>query len=153
MTLLGLQDGADFHNGASYLDIVGFIIQNGRQVNENLRELWTRIIFNILVKNTDDHLRNHGFLLREDGWELSPAYDMNFNPRGNGLTLNISENDNSLDPELALSVAKHFRLKPPEAYAIFDRVKSAVSQWPEVATKYKLSRREQENMSAALSII
>jgi serine/threonine-protein kinase HipA len=153
MTLLGQQDGADFHNGASYLDIVGFIIQNGRQVNENLKELWTRIIFNILVKNTDDHLRNHGFLLREDGWELSPAYDMNANPQGNGLTLNISENDNSLDPELALSVAKHFRLKPAEANAIFDRVKGAVSKWSEVAAKYKLSRREQENMSAAFSII
>ena len=153
MTLLGQQDGTDFHNGASYLDIVGFIIQNGRQVNENLRELWTRIVFNILVKNTDDHLRNHGFLLREDGWELSPAYDMNANPQGNGLTLNISENDNALDTELALSVAKHFRLKPQEADTIFNRIKSAVSDWPAIAAKYKLSRREQENMTAAFSLV
>ncbi|WP_295676212.1 type II toxin-antitoxin system HipA family toxin [uncultured Mucilaginibacter sp.] len=85
MTLLGQQDGADFHNGASYLDIVGFIIQHGRNVNDNLRQLWTRMTFNILVKNTDDHLRNHGFLLKDGGWELSPAYDLNPNPRGNWI--------------------------------------------------------------------
>jgi len=149
MTLLGQQDGTDFHTGASYLDIAAFIIQNGRQVNNNLKELWARIVFNIMVKNTDDHLRNHGFLLREDGWELSPAYDMNANPQGNGLTLNISENDNSLDPELALSAAQHFRLKPHEANAILNRTKNAVSKWPAIAAKYKLSRREQENMAIA----
>jgi serine/threonine-protein kinase HipA len=153
MTLLGQQDGADFHSGAGYLDMVAFIIQNGYRVNENLRELWTRVIFNILVKNTDDHLRNHGFLLREGGWELSPAYDMNANPQGNGLTLNISENDNSPDPELALSVAKHFRLKPGEAEAIFKHVQDAVSRWPTIAAKYKLSRREQENMANAFSSV
>jgi serine/threonine-protein kinase HipA len=151
MTLLGQQDGADFHSGASYLDMVAFIIQNGSNVNENLKELWTRIVFNILVKNTDDHLRNHGFLLRENGWELSPAYDMNANPQGSGLTLNISESDNSLDPDLALSVAVHFRLKPEEAKAILEKIKKAVTQWPQIATKYKLSRREQENMAPAFS--
>ena len=151
MTLLGQQDGADFHSGASYLDMVAFIIQNGSNVNENLKELWTRIVFNILVKNTDDHLRNHGFLLRENGWELSPAYDMNANPQGSGLTLNISESDNSLDPDLALSVAVHFRLKREEAKAILEKIKKAVTQWPQIATKYKLSRREQENMAPAFS--
>ncbi len=151
MTLLGQQDDADFHTGASYLDMVAFIIQNGRKVNENLKELWTRLVFNIMVKNTDDHLRNHGFLLREGGWELSPAYDMNANPLGQGLTLNISDNDNSLDPELALSVAKHFRLKPDEAEAILGRIKKGLSQWPAIAAKYKLSRREQENVAAAFT--
>ena len=151
MTLLGQQDGADFHSGASYLDMVAFIIQNGSNVKENLKELWTRIVFNILVKNTDDHLRNHGFLLRENGWELSPAYDINANPQGSGLTLNISESDNSLDPDLALSVAVHFRLKPEEAKAILEKIKKAVTQWPQIATKYKLSRREQENMAPAFS--
>jgi len=151
MTMLGQQDGADFHSGASYLDIVAFIIQKGSNVNENLKELWTRMMFNILVKNTDDHLRNHGFLLRGDGWELSPAYDMNANPQGSGLTLNISDIDNSLNPELALSVAVHFRLKPGEAKAILERIKHAVSQWPEIAMKYRLSRREQENMASAFS--
>ncbi|WP_114941283.1 type II toxin-antitoxin system HipA family toxin [Mucilaginibacter endophyticus] len=152
MTLLGQQDGADFHSGSSYLDMVEFIIRNGSNVKENLKELWKRVVFNILVKNTDDHLRNHGFLLRDNGWELSPAYDMNANPQGRGLTLNISENDNSLDPELALSVAVHFRLKLEDAKVMLEQIKNAVAQWPKIATKYKLPRREQENMDSAFSI-
>ena len=151
MTLLGRQDGADFNSGTSYLDLVGFIVQNGRQVKDNLRQLWVRIVFNILVKNTDDHLRNHGFLLQADGWELSPAYDINPNPHGNGLTLNISEDDNSLDIELALSVAKHFRLKNQEAELILNNIRKVEAGWPVLATKYRLSRREQENMSIAFN--
>jgi serine/threonine-protein kinase HipA len=149
MTLLGQQDGADFNNGVSYLDIAGFIVQNGQQVNENLRELWKRMLFNILVKNTDDHLRNHGFLLREDGWELSPAYDMNANPSGQGLTLNISDDDNSLDPELALSVATFFRLAASDAEKILKNMIGQVAQWRSIAGKHGMSRREQENMSPA----
>jgi serine/threonine-protein kinase HipA len=149
MTLLGQQDGADFHNGVSYLDLVGFIIRSGRKVNDNLRELWTRMLFNILVKNTDDHLRNHGFLLYEDGWELSPAFDINPNHSGNGLTLNISQEDNSLDTGLALSVAKHFRLKAEEAQSILDHLLKVVSGWEDVAAKYGLTRRERETMAAA----
>jgi len=152
MTLLGQLDGMDHHDGLSYLDLVGFIIQNGRNVNENLRQLWTRMTFNMLVKNTDDHLRNHGFLLREDGWELSPAYDINPNPRGTGLTLNISEDDNSLDPELVLSVAKHFRLKQVEAEAILAHIRKAITAWPAIASKYGLSRRDQEMMAPAFSM-
>ena len=149
MTLLGRQDGVDYHDGLSYLDMAGFIIQNGRRVNDNLRQLWTRMIFNMLVKNTDDHLRNHGFLLGEDGWDLSPAYDVNPNPRGNGLTLNVSEDDNSLDPELALSVAIHFRLKPKESEAILNRIRTEITGWPAIASKYGLSRREQETIAPA----
>lgn len=149
MTLLGRQDGVDYHDGLSYLDMAGFIIQNGRRVNDNLRQLWTRMIFNMLVKNTDDHLRNHGFLLGEDGWDLSPAYDVNPNPRGNGLTLNVSEDDNSLDPELALSVAIHFRLKHRESEAILNRIRTEITGWAAIASKYGLSRREQETIAPA----
>jgi len=149
MTLLGRQDGVDYHDGLSYLDMAGFIIQNGRRVNDNLRQLWTRMIFNMLVKNTDDHLRNHGFLLGEDGWDLSPAYDINPNPRGNGLTLNVSEDDNSLDPELALSVAIHFRLKHRESEAILNRIRTEITGWAAIASKYGLSRREQETIAPA----
>ncbi len=149
MTLLGQQDGVDYHDGLSYLDMVGFIIQNGRRVNDNLRQLWTRMIFNMLVKNTDDHLRNHGFLLSEEGWDLSPAYDINPNPRGNGLTLNVSEDDNSLNPELALSAAIHFRLKPKESEAILNRIRIEITGWPAIASKYGLSRREQETIAPA----
>ena len=101
------------------------------------------------VKNTDDHLRNHGFLLREGGWELSPAYDMNANPSGQGLTLNISDDDNSLDPELALSVATFFRLAASDAEKILENMIRQVAQWRTIAGKHGMSRREQENMSPA----
>ncbi len=114
-----------------------------------MKELWRRIVFNISVKNTDDHLRNHGFLLTETGWRLSPAYDLNPVEYGTGLTLNISENDNSLDLDLALSVAKHFRLNQEQASDIIAEVKNSVSHWREVAKKYNLSNQDQDRMENA----
>lgn len=149
MTLLGYRDGADHHEGVSYLDLAGLIQQRGRSVNENLKELWRRIVFNIMVKNTDDHLRNHGFLLYQDGWELSPAYDMNAVSAGTGLTLNISENENSLSLELALEVAQHFRIKPKEASMMIGEMKKSISDWRKIASKYKVSNREQDAMAEA----
>lgn len=151
MTLLGHTDGAGGQIGVSYLDLAEIIIKSSNNAEENLKELWTRMVFNVLIKNTDDHLRNHGFLLRQGGWEFSPAYDLNPNPRGSGLTLNISEDDNSLDTELALSVAKYFRLKHDQAKDILDTLKNAVAQWRTIATKYKLSKREQDYMAAAFN--
>lgn len=136
MTLLGYRDGADHHEGVSYLDLAALIQQRGRNVNGNLKELWKRIVFNIMVKNTDDHLRNHGFLLYQEGWELSPAYDMNAVSAGTGLTLNISENDNSLSLELALEVAQHFRIKQKGASSVIDEIKKSISFWRKVASKY-----------------
>ena len=151
MTLLGHTDGAGGQIGVSYLDLAEIIIKSSNNAEENLKELWTRKVFNVLIKNTDDHLRNHGFLLRQGGWEFSPAYDLNPNPRGSGLTLNISEDDNSLDTELALSVAKYFRLKHDQAKDIQDTLKNAVAQWRTIAAKYKLSKREQDYMAAAFN--
>ncbi|MXV13786.1 type II toxin-antitoxin system HipA family toxin [Hufsiella ginkgonis] len=152
MTLLGHSDGADHYDGASYLDLVGFIQQYGNNPKENLKELWKRVLFNILVKNTDDHLRNHGFLLTKDGWELSPAYDMNPVPTGTGLTLNISENDNSLDPELALSVARHFRLINKDAANLLVQMKKIVSQWRKLALDIGIANQEQERMAGAFYV-
>ena len=149
MTLLGQRDGADFTTGVSYLDIVAFIQQNGISLEKNLRELWSRMVFNMLVKNTDDHLRNHGFLLSTEGWELSPAYDMNPNPRGTGLTLNISEDDNSLEAGLALEVAPYFRFKREEAKTRLMEIMKVVSQWRVVANSIGLARKEQEYMADA----
>lgn len=77
MTLLGLDDGDNASTGHGYLDIVDFIIQNCTNVEINLRELYRRVAFNICIGNSDDHFRNHGFLLTAKGWTLSPAYDMN----------------------------------------------------------------------------
>lgn len=152
MTLLGYNDGADYHAGASYLELAEFIIRNGANVKEDLAELWRRIIFNISIKNTDDHLRNHGFLLTPRGWVLSPAFDVNPIPEGTALTLNISEDDNSLETELALEVAEYFRLNDKEAKQIFKKVQQSVSKWKEIAKQYKISKREQDIMEAAFSI-
>jgi serine/threonine-protein kinase HipA len=149
MTLLGYTEGADFHDGASYLEFAEFLMKNGANVDKDLEEIWRRIVFSICVKNTDDHLRNHGFLLTESGWILSPAYDINPVETGTGLKLNISESDNSLDLDLAMEVAGYFRLDDQRASQIIDRVKKAVKGWKVLAEKYKISKFEQDLMSNA----
>jgi len=149
MTLLGYTDGADFHDGASYLEFAEFLMKNGANVQKDLEEVWRRIVFNICVKNTDDHLRNHGVLLTENGWVLSPAYDLNPVETGTGLKLNISENDNSLDLGLALDVASFFRLNTHMANQIIRTVKKEVKNWRTLAMKYKIPKIEQEMMANA----
>ena len=149
MTLLGYTDGTDFKDGASYLEFPEFLIQHGADVNRDLEEIWRRIVFSICVRNTDDHLRNHGFILSEGGWKLSPAYDMNPNPSGNGLTLNISLNDNSLDLEVAMEVRSFFRLSDKNAKEIIEKVKKEVRNWERIAEKVGIPRQEQEMMSRA----
>lgn len=149
MTMLGYTDGAGHDTGVSYLELAEFLIKYGAETNADLEELWRRIVFNICIKNTDDHLRNHGFLLTQKGWKLSPAYDINPNEFGTGLHLNISETDNSLDLDLALSVAEYFRIKNTSSKKIIKQVKKAVSQWREVANKTGISRSEQDFMKKA----
>jgi serine/threonine-protein kinase HipA len=122
-------------------------------VQADLEELWRRIVFSICVSNTDDHLRNHGFILNDHGWRLSPAYDINPVETGTGLKLNISDKDNSLDPELALQVSEFFRLSEEKSIAIMDEVKSAVKSWRITATKYGISRVEQEIKALAFSVV
>lgn len=150
MTMLGYNDGTDFPHGASYLEMVDFLSNNGSNIENDLVELWRRIVFNIFVSNTDDHLRNHGFLLTEKGWILSPAFDINSNENGTGLTLNISLDDNSLDLDVPLQVIDYFRLKKDKALDIIKQIRQSVSSWRDVANKYKLSKSEQELMSGTL---
>jgi serine/threonine-protein kinase HipA len=144
MTMLGYVDGQDYKDGASYLDLVDFIQNNGANVEKDLEQLWRRIVFSICVTNTDDHLRNHGFLLTNDGWVLSPAYDINPVENGTGLKLNISDTDNSLDLNLALEVSEFFRLSEKRATEIIEEVLNVVSGWKEIAKKHGISRAEQE---------
>jgi serine/threonine-protein kinase HipA len=151
MTLLGHVDGEDYGEGVSYLELVEFITTQGANINEDLEQLWRRIVFSICVSNTDDHLRNHGFILRPGGWVLSPAFDINPVETGRGLKLNISEDDNALDLNLALEVCIYFRLKEDRAIEIIEEVKAAVKDWQSVATKYGISRAEQELKSMAFS--
>lgn len=151
MTLLGKRDGDGGDTGVSYLDIAEFILRSGSQPAEDMEQLWRRIVFFICVSNTDDHLRNHGFLLTDRGWVLSPAYDMNPVPTGSGLSLNISADDYSLSLELALSTAHYFRIKSGRANEIIDEVKTVVGTWHETAKKLKIPAREVEYMRNAFS--
>ena len=150
MTMLGYSDGANHEDGVSYLELAEFLMRYGENTNRDLEELWRRIVFNIAISNTDDHLRNHGFMLGELGWNLSPAYDMNpVEYAAGGLKLNISEEDNSLDFDLAMSVAPYFRVRAEKAKEIRAQIESVVSKWPTKAKKYGISHSEQEMMSAA----
>jgi serine/threonine-protein kinase HipA len=153
MTLLGLQDGADHVEGVGYLDLVGFIMQRSPESKEDLEQLWRRMAFNILVSNTDDHLRNHGFMLTPLGWRLSPAYDMNPNEMGNGLTLNISENSNELDLSLALETAHLYQLKSNKAQSILKEMIDEISNWRAVAKKFGISNSEIEQTKRAFRLV
>lgn len=149
MTLLGHTDGANFQSGVSYLDLVEFISKNGANVAADLEELWRRIAFYICVKNTDDHLRNHGFILTKNGWVLSPAFDINPTENGTGLSLNISEKDNALDLDLALEVAPYFRVSEKRAIEMIKTVKKSVQHWRVVAEKLGISKNELDRMQNA----
>lgn len=152
MTLLGYQDGTNHQDGASYLEMAELLAAQGANATEDLTELWRRIVFNICISNTDDHLRNHGFLLTPEGWRLAPAYDLNPIPHGQGLRLNISENSNALDLDLAREVAPYFRLKPVRAENILAQVIAAVSGWRSLAESYYLGREEQDRMHSAFRV-
>lgn len=123
MTLLGKNDGDD---GTSYLELTSFIKSYGINIKDNLLELFKRIAFNILVKNTDDHLRNHGFLLRDGKWELSPLYDVNFNRDGKYLHLLIDETDSSLDTDILIDTAKYYELTKDEGSKIVKEFKNII---------------------------
>ena len=110
MTMTGNNEDTIRNSSASYLDIAEFIQTNGVNIDRNLHQLWRRIVFNIAVSNTDDHLRNHGFILTSKGWKLSPAYDINPSIDKDGLALNIDMDNNALDLEQAKSVGEYFRL-------------------------------------------
>ena len=152
MTLLAYKDGQDYSDGVSYLELVEFIQNHGANVTHDLEELWRRIVFSICVSNTDDHLRNHGFILTDGGWNLSPAYDINPIETGTGLKLNISDEDNSLNLDLAIDVCEFFRLSNERAIEIMNEVKASVKNWKKIATKYGISRGEQELKSLAFRL-
>jgi serine/threonine-protein kinase HipA len=152
MTLLGYKDGTDATDGASYLELAGFIMQHCYESNKDLEQLWRRIAFSVLVSNTDDHLRNHGFLLTSNGWRLSPAYDINPDPYGTGLSLNITETDNALDISTVMDVAKYFNLKNSKATLILKEIQRSVSDWKNIAKTYGIKKTEVERMERAFRL-
>ena len=143
LTLSGLTDGCDAKSGNGYLDIVDFILLNCRDVNENLRQLYRRVAFNIAIGNSDDHFRNHGFLLTPRGWTLSPAYDMN--PTLNEYqALLINSNTNQADLDVLLDSSDEYMIGKDEAKRIIDEVKTGVSQWKTIALRLGIAKREME---------
>lgn len=150
MTMLGYHDGDT--EGCSYLELADWISRNCYRVEENLKQMWLRIVFNIAISNCDDHLRNHGFLLGRNGWALAPAYDLNPVPYGQGLSLNINEHDNALDLRLALEVAPYFGVTDAVARMETEKIRSIVSQWEHIAKQFHISREEQERMRLAFKI-
>ncbi len=152
MTMTGRSEELIRDEIPSYLDIVEFIQFSGSHVDEDLHQLWRRIVFNILISNTDDHLRNHGFILTDEGWRLSPAYDVNPSIDKNGLALNIDMDNNVQDIELAKSVGPFFRLEEKEMNYIIEEVKSSVSDWQKMATHIGIPRGEQSLMAAAFRV-
>lgn len=149
MRMLGARDNEPH----SYLEIAYALAQYGAQPNADMAELWRRIIFNILISNTDDHLRNHGFLyVRQEGWKLSPSYDLNPTPieiKPRILTTAVNFEDSTASLELALSVIGDFRISGEQAKKIIQEVSRAVTQWKDVAHSFNLSNKEIERMSSA----
>ena len=143
MTLLGLTDGSDAQTGNGYLDIVDFILQNCCDVEDNLRQLYRRVAFNIAIGNTDDHFRNHGFLLTPRGWTLSPAYDMN--PTTNEYqSLLITSSTNKSDLNLLLEASEEYMINKEEASKIISEVTDAVKGWRRMAAMIGIAKREME---------
>lgn len=152
MTLLGKTDGASAADGSSYLDIASFIKSYGSQPKKDLIELWKRIVFNMAVSNTDDHLRNHAFILEDRGWKISPLYDVNPVPYGNELSLNVDEDDNSINIELAVQTAVRFGISEKEARIYSEEMlKKIRDNWEKTASKYGLTRKQIEEMRPAFN--
>ena len=150
MSMLGAKD----NESRSYLEIVDALRQHGAAPKEDIRALWRRLVFNILISNTDDHLRNHGFLYEGPaGWRLSPAYDLNPVPvdvKPRILTTAINEDDNTASLALALEVAGYFELDDAAAREIAAEVGKAVSGWRAEAARHGLAKHELDRMASAL---
>jgi serine/threonine-protein kinase HipA len=149
MSMLGAADNEDH----SYLEIVDALRQFGSQPEQDCAQLWRRIVFNILISNTDDHLRNHGFLYDgAGGWRLSPAYDMNPTPidvKARVLSLAIDEADDTASLDVALSMARQCGLTLGEAKEIVAKVQAAVAHWRASAVSHGLSARDIGRMASA----
>jgi len=149
MTMTGNSEDNLRDNKASYLEIAEFIKFSGASNEEDLHQLWRRIVFNISISNTDDHLRNHGFVLSEKGWRLSPAFDVNPSIDKHGLALNIDTDNNALDFDLARSVGEFFMLDRTAMDKILNEVRFVVSDWRKYANSIGIPKTEQDRMAPA----
>ena len=149
MSMLGARD----NETRSYLEIVDALRQHGATPKADMEALWRRLVFNILISNTDDHLRNHGFLYAgQEGWQLSPAYDLNPVPtdiKPRILTTAINEDDATASLVLAMEVAEYFELDGAKARQIAAEVGKAVSKWREEAARHGIAKAEIDRMASA----
>ena len=149
MSMLGASD----NESRSYLEFVDALRRYGANAKQDMHALWRRIVFNILISNTDDHLRNHGFLYAgPDGWRLAPAYDLNPMPtdiKPRVLTTAIDLDDSSASLDLAMSVAGYFELDEDKAHAIVSEVGRAVATWREEAARLGFAHVEIDRMASA----
>ena len=137
MSLLGLDDGSGAGTGNGYLDIVDFIVRNCTDVQQNLHELYRRVAFNVLFGNTDDHFRNHGFILTPKGWTLSPAYDINPSTKTHQCLL-INENTELSDINALRDSCESYMLDRGDASDIINEVINVISDWQRVATENQI---------------
>lgn len=143
MTLLGLNDGDNASSGFGYLDIVDFIIQQCFDVERNLKELFRRVAFYICIGNTDDHFRNHGFILTPKGWTLSPTYDINpTNSRHQSLLINNETNVSNID--ILLDSCEDYLIKKDTAQLIIEEVSNALKDWKNDAIRLGIPSKEIE---------
>ncbi len=151
LTMLGARDNQQH----SYLEIADTIRQTGSRVRADLTELWRRIVFNIMVANSDDHLRNHGFLWDGEGWTLSSAYDLNPTPmdiKPRVLALAIDEYDPTGSIELALSVAEYFDLRKKQAIEMVEQISKAVASWAGLAKTTGMSAAQIDRARSAFEL-
>ena len=146
MSLLGLDDGAGSSTGNGYLDIVDFILRACTGVRQNLRELYRRVAFNVMFGNTDDHFRNHGFLLTPKGWTLSPAYDINPEAKIHQCLLIDSYTEQS-DINALLSACESYMLERQEATEIIEEVRDAIKDWRKIATQLQIPIQQLQSYS------
>ena len=146
MSLLGLDDGAGCNTGNGYLDNVDFILRGCTDVRQNLRELYRRVAFNVMFGNTDDHFRNHGFLLTPKGWTLSPVYDINPGTKSHQCLLIDSYTEES-DINILLSASENYMLGQQEASEIIKEVRAAIKDWRMTATELQIPLKLLESYS------
>ena len=148
MTLTQRRDGEP---GGSYLELVDLLQSRGADTRRDCEELFRRVVFGIMIHNTDDHLRNHGFILTAKGLRLAPAYDINPVPDRDELTLAINETDAHCDVQIALDASKDYGLTRSGAECIARNVRDAVSGWRREASALKISKHEQDLMAPAFA--
>jgi serine/threonine-protein kinase HipA len=148
MTMLEATDG----DQGSYLEIADVVERNSPKAGEDLAELWRRIAFSVLISNTDDHLRNHGFLRKSSaGWSLSPAFDLNPDPSPGIKHLNTSIDfgETTASLETLMSVREYFRLTEDVSRLVLGEVSEATEQWRDVARRAGIDRAGIDQMTAA----